>query len=169
MLFLLAKPYSFRDLSVALLSDITIQGLPYPAIAGTLAHTLSIHPGLWVGPSKSRGLLFRFQAVSNLQSKKELSFRADKVPRCRRIFRVPSSHPHTCTSTVNVDNPTTLTRGSHCCMAAQPPNPALPCPALPCLSCLTLPVLPYPACPALPCLPCRPLSQSTLNPLAFWD
>jgi hypothetical protein len=75
----------------------------------------------------------------------ERSLRADKVPRCRRIFRVPRSRPLTCTPTANVDSPR-LSRAA-VIVAWQPNHQTLPCLALRAL----------------------PATSSTLNPRAFWD
>ena len=143
MLFLLAKPCSPRRWALALLSDITIQESPYPAIAETPAQTLSIHPGLiiiLVGPEQVPRSSISFPcclkpSLSNSPSVQIKYLVADVFSEFREVAL-----------TLARQRPTSTAHDSHARQSLLHGSPTTkPCPALPCL--------------ALPCVPCRPLSQ----------
>lgn len=143
MLFLLAKPCSPRHWSLALLSDITIQESPYPAIAETPAQTLSIHPGLiiiLVGPEQVPRSSISFPcclkpSLSNSPSVQIKYLVADVSSESREVALTLARQRSTSTA-----------HDSHARQSFLHGSPTTkPCPALRCL--------------ALPCVPCRPLRQ----------
>ena len=99
--------------------------IPKIALSGdhwTLAPTLSIHPGLIITLTGSKQVprASIFMSLLSQASVSEFSSVQIKSP-----LADPFSESRKSPSHLHANSPR-LTRGSHCCMAAQPAHPALP-------------------------------------------
>jgi hypothetical protein len=134
VLFLLAKPCSSRGWALALLSDITIQESPYPAIAGTLgADAVSIHPGLiiiLVGPEQVPRSSISFPCCL-----KPSLLNAPSVQTKYLVADVFSESREVALSLAR-QRPTSTAHDSHARQSLLHGSPTTkPCPALPCPAC----------------------------------